>query len=168
MTRIRAIAALALFCLAIPIIAQIPQEKVDLDGIYKIKDEGLNRSQVMDTLSYLYGCVRRPIDRLSANQGGRRVEQDKADPMGTGECSSRIVGPLWPRLGQREIFGASYFSSRNLLFDRLSESVDTWNHRPGDGGRRNCCDQQRAGLREIPWATPRKIRNDRGQPRLSP
>ena len=53
MTRIRAIAALALFCLAIPIIAQIPQEKVDLDGIYKIKDEGLNRSQVMDTLSYL-------------------------------------------------------------------------------------------------------------------
>src|SRR5262245_9155938 len=29
------------------------QEKVDLDAIYKIKDEGLNRSQVMDTLSYL-------------------------------------------------------------------------------------------------------------------
>src|SRR6476469_7649721 len=53
MTRIRAIAALALFCLAIPIIAQIPQEKVDLDGIYKIKDEGLNRSQVMDIISYL-------------------------------------------------------------------------------------------------------------------
>jgi hypothetical protein len=39
--------------LAIPIIAQMPQEKVDLDAIYKIKDEGLNRSQVMDTLSYL-------------------------------------------------------------------------------------------------------------------
>jgi carboxypeptidase Q len=53
MTRIRVIAAVAFFCLALPIIAQISQEKVDLDAFYKIKDEGLNRSQVMDTLSYL-------------------------------------------------------------------------------------------------------------------
>jgi hypothetical protein len=43
----------ALLSVAIPIVAQMPQEKVDLDAIYKIKDEGLNRSQVMDTLSYL-------------------------------------------------------------------------------------------------------------------
>ena len=28
-------------------------EPVDLDAIYKIKDEGLQRSQVMETLSYL-------------------------------------------------------------------------------------------------------------------
>jgi carboxypeptidase Q len=53
MTRFRVVAALTLFCLALPIIAQISQEKVDLDALYKIKDEGLNRSQVMDTLSYL-------------------------------------------------------------------------------------------------------------------
>src|SRR5262245_41789528 len=53
MTRIRLIAAFALLSTAFPIIAQIPQEKVDLDAVYKIKDEGLNRSQVMDTLSYL-------------------------------------------------------------------------------------------------------------------
>ena len=39
--------------LAVPVIGQIQSEKVDLDAIYKIKDEGLNRSQVMDTLSYL-------------------------------------------------------------------------------------------------------------------
>src|SRR5262245_24960511 len=40
--------------LAIPVIGQVQQaEKVDLDAIYKIKDEGLNRSQVMQTLSYL-------------------------------------------------------------------------------------------------------------------
>jgi carboxypeptidase Q len=49
----RVVAALFVLFLAIPIVAQIPQEKVDLDAIYKIKDEGLNRSQVMDTLSYL-------------------------------------------------------------------------------------------------------------------
>ena len=53
MTRCRVVAPLALFCLTLPIIAQISQEKVDLDAFYKIKDEGVNRSQVMDTLSYL-------------------------------------------------------------------------------------------------------------------
>src|SRR5262252_3910721 len=53
MKRIQVFAFFALLCLAIPIVAQMPQEKVDLDAIYKIKDEGLNRSQVMDTLSYL-------------------------------------------------------------------------------------------------------------------
>ena len=53
MTRTRVISFFAFLSLAIPIVAQLPQEKVDLDAIYKIKDEGLNRSQVMDTLSYL-------------------------------------------------------------------------------------------------------------------
>jgi len=47
------IAALFALFLAIPIVAQAPQEKVDLDAIYRIKDEGLNHSQVMDTVSYL-------------------------------------------------------------------------------------------------------------------
>src|SRR5436190_23095167 len=47
------IAALFILLVAIPIVAQAPQEKVDLDAIYKIKDEGLNHSQVMDSLSYL-------------------------------------------------------------------------------------------------------------------
>src|SRR6059058_3229576 len=53
MTRLRIIVASFVLLVAIPILAQISQEPVDLDGIYKIKDEGLNRSQVMDTLSYL-------------------------------------------------------------------------------------------------------------------
>jgi hypothetical protein len=53
MTRIAVISLFALLSLAIPIVAQVPPEKVDLDAIFKIKDEGLNRSQVMDTLSYL-------------------------------------------------------------------------------------------------------------------
>jgi len=53
MIRIKLITACTLLCLALPTVAQMPQEKVDLDAIYKIKDEGLNRSQVMDTISYL-------------------------------------------------------------------------------------------------------------------
>jgi len=53
MTAIRVLAGFVLLSLALPSVGQMPQEKVDLDAIYKIKDEGLNRSQVMDTLSYL-------------------------------------------------------------------------------------------------------------------
>src|SRR5215468_12262744 len=38
----------------LPLAAQWPPaEKIDLDAIYRIKDEGLNRSQVMETASYL-------------------------------------------------------------------------------------------------------------------
>src|SRR5262249_29070896 len=53
MTRIKVACTFVLLSLAIPIVAQMPQEKVDLDAIYRIKDEGLNRSQVMESLSYL-------------------------------------------------------------------------------------------------------------------
>jgi carboxypeptidase Q len=53
MKHVRVVALFSVLSIAIPIVAQMPQEKVDLDAIYKIKDEGLNHSQVMDTLSYL-------------------------------------------------------------------------------------------------------------------
>ena len=49
----KVLSAAILLLFAIPIVAQMQQEKVDLDAIYKIKEEGLNRSQVMNTLSYL-------------------------------------------------------------------------------------------------------------------
>src|SRR5438093_8531427 len=45
--------ALLLLVPAFSLVGQVPSEKVDLEAIYKIKDEGLNRSQVMTTLSYL-------------------------------------------------------------------------------------------------------------------
>ena len=38
----------------LPLAAQWPPaEKIDLDAVYRIKDEGLDRSQVMETASYL-------------------------------------------------------------------------------------------------------------------
>jgi carboxypeptidase Q len=46
-------AAVLVTCLAALASAQAGHERVDLDAIYRIKDEGLQRSQVMDTLSYL-------------------------------------------------------------------------------------------------------------------
>ena len=48
-----AMAAVLIACLTALASAQAGHERVDLDAIYRIKDEGLQRSQVMDTLSYL-------------------------------------------------------------------------------------------------------------------
>lgn len=47
------IAALSLALLIAVLGLALAQDKPDLAAIYKIKDEGLNRSQVMETLSYL-------------------------------------------------------------------------------------------------------------------
>ncbi len=46
------VSVLLVLCLAFPAAAQI-EEPVDLDAIYRIKDEGLSRSEVMEITSYL-------------------------------------------------------------------------------------------------------------------
>ena len=57
MNRLRpAAVALAACLIAAPAAAQVAApttEKIDYDGIYKIKDEGFTHSQVMDTASWL-------------------------------------------------------------------------------------------------------------------
>lgn len=52
MRTVRMVSIVMILLLAVPLVAQM-QERVDLDAIYKIKDEGFNRSQVMEVLSYL-------------------------------------------------------------------------------------------------------------------
>ncbi len=48
------LAALFGMVIGLPLAADWPStEKVDLDAVYRIKDEGLQRSKVMDTVSYL-------------------------------------------------------------------------------------------------------------------
>ena len=53
MMRTRILPALLGLFLVIPATAQMPPEKVDLDAIYRIKNEGLNHSQIMETVGYL-------------------------------------------------------------------------------------------------------------------
>jgi hypothetical protein len=48
-----ALAALVAILVGLPLYAQQTKEKVDLDAIYRIKDEGLQRSKVMEIESYL-------------------------------------------------------------------------------------------------------------------
>jgi hypothetical protein len=46
--------AVAAVCLSLPLAAEWPAtESIDLDAVYRIKDEGLQRSKVMETASYL-------------------------------------------------------------------------------------------------------------------
>jgi hypothetical protein len=52
MKSVKLTAAVLLLLLAIPLTAQL-QEKADLDAIYKIKEEGFERSQVMEVASYI-------------------------------------------------------------------------------------------------------------------
>ena len=49
----RIVAVLILAIASAPAWAQVTNETVDLDAVYRIKDEGLQRSEVMETLSYL-------------------------------------------------------------------------------------------------------------------
>ena len=46
-------ATLAATLVFAPLAAQAPQEKVDYDAIYKIKEEGFSRSEVMNIMSWL-------------------------------------------------------------------------------------------------------------------
>jgi hypothetical protein len=52
--------------------ARAPQEKFDQDAITKIKEEGMTRSQVMDTLSYLTDV---PGPRLTGSPGLRAAQE---------------------------------------------------------------------------------------------
>jgi hypothetical protein len=86
------------------------QEKVDLDAIYRIKDEGLNRPQVMDTLSYLtdvYGArlTGSPQIRAAAEWVKRKLTEweltnvnlETWGPFGRGwtneKISARVMSP---------------------------------------------------------------------------
>ena len=65
-----AAATLAATLALVPLAAQQPQEKIDYEAIYKIKDEGFSRSQVMNIMSWLtdvYG------PRLTNSPGFRKA-----------------------------------------------------------------------------------------------
>jgi hypothetical protein len=80
------------------------QERVDLDAVARIKEEGLSRSQVMDTVWYLtdvYGprLTNSPAIRAAANWATRRlgewglanVRQETWGPFGRGWTNDRFV-----------------------------------------------------------------------------
>ena len=84
--------------------AQAPTERVDLDAIYKIKDEAFQRSQVMDTLSYLTDIngprltnspnIRRAADwatKRLTDWGISNVRQEPWGPFGRGWSNEKFT-----------------------------------------------------------------------------
>ena len=100
--------------LAPPLGAQSAGEPVDLDAIYRLKEEGFERSKVMETLSYLtdvYGprLTNSPGARAAADWTVRRLEEfgitnaqlEKWGPFGRGWANERtsvhVTSPgNWP------------------------------------------------------------------------
>ncbi len=110
MTRTKPFAIALAILLVVPIVAQTQQERVDLDALYRIKEEGLNRSQVMDTVSYLtdvYGArlTGSPQIKAAAEWAGKKlsgweltnVKLETWGPFGRGwsndKFSAQIVSP---------------------------------------------------------------------------
>ena len=85
--------ALALALTFVPVSAQQAPEKVDLDGIYKIKDEGFQRSQVMTIMSWLtdvYG------PRLTNSPGYRKAGEWAVKEMTSWGLTNVKLEPFGP------------------------------------------------------------------------
>jgi hypothetical protein len=67
----------ALVVSPLPQVAAQSAEKVDYEAIYRIKDEGLNRSQVMDILSYLTDVHGPRLTGSSQMRAAQKYAQDK-------------------------------------------------------------------------------------------
>jgi len=102
------LAVFVMLLVVLPLAAQAPSQ-ADLYGIYQIKDEGFNHSQVMDIMGYLsdvYGprLTNSPdIKEAAAWTTGKMKEwQARKRP-------SRTLGTVRPRLVQRTLFRAGDF-----------------------------------------------------------
>ena len=109
--------------------AQAPApERVDLDAVYRIKDEGLQRSQVMDTAWYLTEVHGPRLTNSPNIRAAADWADGPADEWGLGERRAGDVGPVRPRLGQRAVRrqrrGAAAVSA-----DRLPARLDARHQR---------------------------------------
>src|SRR5690242_10442257 len=89
MQRFRTLAAI--FLLALP--CSLAGAQVSNDVIEKIKDEGLNRSQVMQTLSYLSDVIG---PRLTASPGAKRANEWTKDQLTKWGCYNAHLEPWGP------------------------------------------------------------------------
>ena len=122
-------------------------ERVDLDAIYKIKSEGLERSQVMDTVWYLtdvYGprLTNSPNIRAAAAWATKRMTE-----WGLSNPRLEAWGPFG-RGWTNEKFTAQRRDAAAVPAHRVRPGVDAWHqrrdHRRGRPGHR----RSRSGLQQ--------------------
>ena len=131
MTRIRAVVVVAALVLATP--ALVGQtEPVDLQAVYKIKDEGLQRSKVMEIASYLtdvYG------PRLTGSPDIRRAGEWAVKELQSWGLANVKLEP-WTGFGRgwtNERFSAHMTAPRHLDADWLPQGVDPGHERRRQG-----------------------------------
>src|SRR5256885_16364351 len=88
-------AALLLFTLIVPYVAfgQQPQQPAEDPIIARIKDEGMNRSQVMQTLSYLADVIG---PRLTASPNAKRANEWTRDTLAKWGLQNAHLEPWGP------------------------------------------------------------------------
>ncbi len=91
-----AAAAAVLACGAVPLSAQVARERVDLDVVARIRDEGLSRSQIPEMASYLTDVVG---PRLTGSPGIRRAYDWTASTMRGWGLENVAVEP-WGEFGR--------------------------------------------------------------------
>ena len=113
------------------------QERVDLDAVYRIKDEGLQRSQVMDTAWYLTEVHGPRLTNSPAVRAAADLGEQAPQRLGRLQCAPGDLGAIRPRLGQRQILSGRCRAAA-VSADRVSARVDARHQRPrhGRGGRR--------------------------------
>ena len=103
-------------------VAQAPRERVDTEVINKIKEEGLKKSKVMETISFLTDVHGPRLTASPQMQGGGRVDEGPADGVGPGKRAPGAVGAVRPRLGAGRIHG-QYGRADVLAADCLSQGL---------------------------------------------
>ena len=136
---------------------QAATDVADLDAIYRIKEEGLSNSKVMDTLSYLTD-VHGP--RLTNSPGMRAAAEwakTQLTEWGLSNVALRDLGPVRTRLGQRALLRPDDRAA-GVPAARLPQGLDARHQRPGHGRSRAGLDREGRGPREVEGQAHRQDR----------
>ena len=152
-----ALTAVIAVLVGLPLAADWPTtEKIDLDAVYRIKDEGLQRSKVMEIESYLtdvYG------PRLTGSPNIKEAADWAQKTMKEWGLANVHI-ETWPfgRGWQNQRFVRISGDAARVSAHRVPEGVDTRHQRSGHrrGGHRG--HHQREGLRHVPRQAARQVR----------
>ena len=130
--------------MALPLAGQL-RESVDFDAIYKIKDEGLQRSQIMDTMIYLTDIHGPRLTGSPNLEAAADYATGAAHRLGPDERSARALGSVWPRLVERAVLRPRRVTA-GVSNHWIRQSVDARYERAGNWRSCHGNHQQRGRL----------------------
>ena len=94
--------------LSVPAVLHAQTEKVDQAAMQKIRDEGFNRSKIMETASWLTDVYGPRLDRVPEHKKSRRLDDSGDEVVGHHESALRAVAKLRTRLAGGGVHGAGH------------------------------------------------------------